>query len=718
MNANSPAAASQKRSEQLIAALDEPIEPVRVSLFYRLGLLLVALAMVLLPVLYLAVIAGLGWAVYLHAVHDVVIFEGGGGGRVMLAKLALYLAPIVAGVVAVLFMLKPLLARPPKPPETLKLEREGQPLLFDFVEHLTRAVGAPMPREIRVDCEVNASAGFRRGFASFFGSDLALTIGLPLVSGFTLRQLAGVLAHEFGHFAQGGAMRLTYLIRSINAWFARVVYERDQWDERLDQLARESEHWAAMLILALTRGTIWVSRRVLWLLMNLGHVISCFMLRQMEYDADRYEARIAGSDAFETTAERLIELAVGNQSAMQQLQQAWTDGHLGDDLPALVSKRTGSIPPETLQKIRSSSMEEKTSLFATHPADRDRVASARGENAPGIFRFEGPATALFSDFAELSRRATLHYYQRCLGLEVKESQLVSGDDLDAEEVLQEEGARAIAEVFGDGLAAYRPLLLGAEAPESPAEPADTEEAARAVELFETASERLCEAASAEALIGAGYLPDAQGFHLPSADLAGIERSRARAEGQRADSLATMERFELAASLRLSAAFERLQTLPPSSAAGVEAQTREEMKLLLPALRAVAGARERIFDLRREFGQLATLFHAVGEDEVSQAVIETVMEISRSAQANLGSLRRELGDVSHPFSRARDGGTVGEVLITELPDSESPAAVAGMAQHVLEALPFLYYRIVGRLASIALQFEAPKVSEAAERSSSA
>ena len=28
-------------------------------------------------------------------------------------------------------------------------------------------------------------------------------------------------------------MRLTYLIRSINGWFARVVYERDEWDETL-----------------------------------------------------------------------------------------------------------------------------------------------------------------------------------------------------------------------------------------------------------------------------------------------------------------------------------------------------------------------------------------------------------------------------------------------------------------------------------------------------
>lgn len=52
-----------------------------------------------------------------------------------------------------------------------------------------------------------------------------LTIGLPLVAGLSLQQLAGVLAHEFGHFSQGAGMRLTYIVRSINAWFLRVVYE-------------------------------------------------------------------------------------------------------------------------------------------------------------------------------------------------------------------------------------------------------------------------------------------------------------------------------------------------------------------------------------------------------------------------------------------------------------------------------------------------------------
>ena len=35
---------------------------------------------------------------------------------------------------------------------------------------------------------------------------------------------------------------------------------------------------------------------MLWVLMWIGHGVSSFMLRQMEFDADRYEARVAGSE--------------------------------------------------------------------------------------------------------------------------------------------------------------------------------------------------------------------------------------------------------------------------------------------------------------------------------------------------------------------------------------------------------------------------------------
>src|SRR5207244_3829057 len=102
-----------------------------------------------------------------------------------------------------------------------------EPLLFTLVRRVASAVGAPEPERIDLDCQLNASASF----GSFFGGDLVLTIGLPFVAGLDVDQFASVVAHELGHFSQGAAMRLSYLVRTINEWLARIVYERDDWDE-------------------------------------------------------------------------------------------------------------------------------------------------------------------------------------------------------------------------------------------------------------------------------------------------------------------------------------------------------------------------------------------------------------------------------------------------------------------------------------------------------
>ena len=109
---------------------------------------------------------------------------------------------------------------------------------------------------------------------------LLLTIGLPLVAGLSVRQFGGVLAHEFGHFAQGSGMRVTALVRQINYWFARVVFERDHWDAKLDAWSRNND-WRALIVVNLARAAVGASRLVLKGLMKIGHAVSSFLLRQI-----------------------------------------------------------------------------------------------------------------------------------------------------------------------------------------------------------------------------------------------------------------------------------------------------------------------------------------------------------------------------------------------------------------------------------------------------
>lgn len=216
------------QEQQILASFSGRIKPVSISLGYGIALAWVAILMVLLPLIYVGITGGVAWGWWWYAVNGLALFSGGHHGSYFVKGIMLaYLGLLVIGGVLVIFMFKPLFARPPKGAKPLSLEERREPFLFTFVRRLCEAVGATVPRRIDITCEVNASASFRRGALSLLGNDLVLTIGLPLVAGQNLRQFTGVLVHEFGHFAQGWAMRANYVIRTVNHWFARVVYQRD-----------------------------------------------------------------------------------------------------------------------------------------------------------------------------------------------------------------------------------------------------------------------------------------------------------------------------------------------------------------------------------------------------------------------------------------------------------------------------------------------------------
>ena len=406
---------------EVLAGFSGTIKRPSVSLFYHLGLLLVTVMMVVLPVVYLVMIGCVAWAVYYYATHFFFLLQSTAGGlRLLLLKLALYAAPLFAGAVVVVFMIKPLFARRPRQAESLALNPAVEKTLFAFIARICDLVGAPMPARIDLDCNLNASARFRRGGISMLGNDLALTIGLPLVAGLNTRQLAGVIAHEFGHFTQGFGLRLSYVIRSVNGWFARVVYERDAWDVSLENAAAEADDWRISIVIGCAQLGVWFSRQLLNLLMLLGHGVSCFLLRQMEYDADSCEIRLAGSSAFESTALRLRVLGAALGNSYKEMRVGWNQSRaLPDNFPEYLMHHESRLPDATRQTIMDTAGLARTGIFHTHPSDGDRIRAARKANEPGVFALELPAAALFSNFSVVSRQVTQLHYADDLGIPVQ-----------------------------------------------------------------------------------------------------------------------------------------------------------------------------------------------------------------------------------------------------------------------------------------------------------
>src|SRR5262249_815829 len=149
----------------------------------------------------------------------------------------------------------------------------------------------------------------------------------------------------------------------------------------------QADRLALFLYLALF--CIWLTRWVLWLLMVIGHALSSFMLRQMEYDADRYETRLAGTEAFAETARKLLLLGLATNAAYSLLDHSWNKtGRLPDDLSTLILTLSEGISPAEFRTIEKELQKSKTGFFDTHPAHGERLASARRESAAGIFHLD------------------------------------------------------------------------------------------------------------------------------------------------------------------------------------------------------------------------------------------------------------------------------------------------------------------------------------------
>ena len=106
---------------------------------YLAALGVVAPPMAILPLVYVLMIGATGYGVYLWAEHGRFLFHGPTGGIYgMVIRGTLYAAPLAAGLVTVVFMVKPLLARPGRRAQPLALNPAAEPVLYALVREVAR----------------------------------------------------------------------------------------------------------------------------------------------------------------------------------------------------------------------------------------------------------------------------------------------------------------------------------------------------------------------------------------------------------------------------------------------------------------------------------------------------------------------------------------------------------------------------------------------------
>lgn len=689
--------------------LEAGIEPVPVRPGYKLALFFIAIAMVLLPLAYIALIGLAGYGVYWHAINDTWMLSGG-GGRAWVWKLVAYLTPMLVGGIVLAFMVKPLVARAARPSRPLSLTPQMEPVFYEFVTLIADAVGSPRPRHIHIVSDVDASASFRRGMWSFFSHDLVLTVGMPLIRGMPAAQLAGVIAHEFGHFTQGAGMRLGYLIRRTNHWFARVVFQRDQWDQRLRDWSKQGEIYTIIPAL-LARMVVFIVRKLLYCLMWIGYAISSFASRQQEYDADRVAARLVGSQTNERALKRVHLLAVAEQGAKQDLWHAWQEHRLCDDLPALIVANLKQLKPEVVKDILMDAAKEKTGIFDTHPAYADRVGSLRREECPRMLECARLAEGLLRNAQAVSKASTFEYYQGVLGGEISQTQLVPVEKLVSQQQTMQEDNKIMQRHFQGMVTTLRPLPeLFAYAtddadPSAVLEvvntarrelPAAREPVRKLLKILEDHTARWVQAHQLAALSWSGIKYNGKSFGLPKGRsvpdwLNQVQSQRAAVASQLDEALSPL-RTRLAGDLSLLG-FRQVQAKLPDAGA-----LYDEAGRMVAAANAIRGAVDYVESVRVSYAKMVILAQSVDGNRESQTLYHAIKDGEVRIKDAIRQLRPIL-EVEYPFSHADGQVTLWQFACPDDVGSADLGGAMNMCDSVTDRLDLLYIRVMGRLAAI-------------------
>lgn len=396
----------------------------RVTPVYVISLALVTVLCVVMPLFYFGLTAATtyAWYWYLTHIHHYITSHS------PKFLLLVYGAPGLTGLVLVLFLLKPLFARRPRQPRPIRVDAEREQEFVAGVQALCKAIGTSPPREIHLTWDVNAWVHFRSGWFSLLTGHKVLTIGLPLMAGMSARQFTGVLAHEFGHFSQAVGMRCSFIINSVNAWLEFRGYGEDIWDLRLREWSAAADHGLVSLIIFVAQLGIGCTRLLMKAMFQVSFRMSRHLSRQMEFDADRYEALVAGSDCFRVTARNLRGLAQAFGEVNQANIAAWGDGRLLRNIPEAVALQFASYDKRTLVALEQSMREETTRYWDSHPADLDRIENAERHNCPGVYLDERPAAGLLRGFNAACERVTSAFYSE-QGVRYQSGQLRDASDI-------------------------------------------------------------------------------------------------------------------------------------------------------------------------------------------------------------------------------------------------------------------------------------------------
>jgi Zn-dependent protease with chaperone function len=269
-----------------------------------------------------------------------------------------------------------------------ELEIHPPPQWVDGLTRLTAEVARrrnlPVPDEIRLH-----AADIAHVYETREGRKV-LVVGGPAIAMLTIRSLAGVIAHELGHFAAGDTALL-----------------REGRTRRMSMgvLVASFEERPASVLNPLT----WIIRGYHFLYA----VAFSLNSRDQEYAADRHEAQLVGPDTAATTSVLISALEALPWANLFSIAESSSEMRIPlEQIYSEQAKRSKQLSASQWEDACRKALKAKTDLFDSHPCLRERlhaigVSSQRAmEIARTLEQTGKPATALFVNWSVVEKLLT------------------------------------------------------------------------------------------------------------------------------------------------------------------------------------------------------------------------------------------------------------------------------------------------------------------------
>lgn len=305
----------------------------------------------------------------------------------------------------------------------IELKEEDQPRLHAFVRRLCEETGAQEPRAIWAIPDVNAAAMCPVRLKHLFVAPrYELCLGLGLINCLNLSEFKAVVAHELGHFTQGGFVD-NYVI-TVRGIIANICNGRDWFDDFVQWL--KSAGFPFAILGYGLGGMLGLLRFVTFGLFQLIGRTEFQIARANEFHADLVAASVAGSDA---AVHGLFKVKHSDDFfgfALDELRRAADHKMYSSDLyfhqhaiAEIYRKKkkepNKGIPPKldgplAGRKIQVFDPDEETDPNDYHPSGYEREENIKNEFIEAPIDERSP-WLLFDYPAEIRQRMTQKYYR-------------------------------------------------------------------------------------------------------------------------------------------------------------------------------------------------------------------------------------------------------------------------------------------------------------------